>query len=391
MEYVKAPRAPQRAVRQPDRQAPQRGGTGRGRRRRRASRLLLLIGLLLAAAAAAVAAYVLLFAERERTVSMTATPLTAGVTRLNTGSGLLYQTEGHIHYYDWNDQGRNYTEGTATEDIRMSGSTFLSVVYTPTMLQIVGQEQPVAFTGEVLSVECGREHIAVLRRDSEGGESILVLSATGEQVDQLLPDDQYIVDFGFYTTTGEMLWMQTISSASGTPTTRITTYDLQRRTGVGVMQVQDQLIDGLYFTENSVFAAGTSQIIRYTHDGNKEIYREMVYGYRVLDFSAASGTPTFLLAPRDGDMYAVKLLTLSEGDTPEAVETHLQLPSEGVAGYIMNGALVVVAREKLYTYSLRGSLSSTATLELPVDEAEKLSDTMLLLLSGGAYYTAKVR
>ena len=38
---------------------------------------------------------------------MTATPLTAGVTRLNTGSGLLYQTEGHIHYYDWNDQGRN--------------------------------------------------------------------------------------------------------------------------------------------------------------------------------------------------------------------------------------------------------------------------------------------
>ena len=51
----------------------------------------------------------------------------------------------------------------------------------------------------------------------------------------------------------------------------------------------------------------------------------------------------------------------------------------------------MVAREKLYTYSLRGSLSSTATLELPVDEAEKLSDTMLLLLSGGAYYTAKVR
>ena len=236
---------------------------------------------------AALVVYLLFFSERERTISMTATPLTAGVTRLNTGSGLLYQTEGHIHYYDWNDQGRNYTEGTATEDIRMSGSTFLSVVYTPTMLQIVGQEQPVAFTGEVLSVECGREHIAVLRRDSEGGESILVLSATGEQVDQLLPDDQYIVDFGFYTTTGEMLWMQTISSASGTPTTRITTYDLQRRTGVGVMQVQDQLIDGLYFTENSVFAAGTSQIIRYTHDGNKEIYREMVYGYRVLDFSAA--------------------------------------------------------------------------------------------------------
>lgn len=391
MEYVRMPRAQQRAAQQPDPRAPRRAQTGRRRRRRRVSRTLAFTALMLIVAAGAVLAYLLFFSERERTISMTATPITAGMTKLNTGSGLLYQTEGHIHYYDWNNQNRNYTEGTATSDIRMSGSASLSVVYTSSMLQIVGQDQPVSFTGEILSVECGTEHIAVLRRDSEGGESILVLTKTGEQADQLLPDDQYIVDFGFYTTTGEMLWMQTISSASGTPTTRITTYDLQQRTGIGVMQVQDQLIDGLYFTDKSVFAVGTSQIIRYTHDGNKEIYREMVYGYKVLDFSAASGTPTFLLAPRDGDMYAVKLLTLSEGETSEAVETHLQLPSEGVAGYIMNGALVVVAREKLFTYSLRGNLSSTATLGLPVDEAIKLSDSMLLLLSNGAYYTAKVR
>lgn len=394
MEYYRPPRAQQRAVQQPNPRAPRAQGTQtpqRGRRRRRLPRTLVFTGLMLLVVIVAVVAYLLFFAEREQTISMTATPITAGMTKLNTGSGLLYQTDGYIHYYDWNNQNRNYTHGTATADIRMSGSTKLSVVYTGSVLQIVGQEQPVAFTGEILSVECGAEHIAVLRRDSEGGESILVLTSAGEQVDQLLPDDQYIVDFGFYTTTGEMLWMQTLSVTAGIPTTRITTYDLSRRASIGVMQVQDQLIDSLYITANSVFAAGTSQIIRYTHAGNKEIYREMVYGYQVLDFSDASGTPTFLLAPREGNMHAVKLLTLQESDASGAVETHLQLPSEGVAGYIMNGALVVVAREKLYTYTLRGRLSSTATLELPVDEAIKLSDTMLLLLSNGAYYTAKVR
>lgn len=371
--------------------APRAQGTPpRRRRRRRASRTLLFTGLMLLLLAAALVVYLLFFTERERTISMTATPITAGVTKLNTGSGMLYQSNGHIYYYDWSNQNRNYSYEMQA-DIRMSGSTKLSVVYTDTMLQIVGQDEPITFTGEILSVECGETHIAVLRRDSGGGESVLVLTSAGEQVDQLLPDDQYIVDFGFYTTTGEMLWIQTLSATAGVPTTRITTYDLSRRASIGVMQVQDQLIDALYITENSVFAVGTNQIIRYTHDGNKEIYREMVYGYKVLDFSNASGTPTFLLAPRDGNMHAVKLLTLQEADEAGAVETHLQLPSEGVAGYIMNGALVVVAREKLFTYSLRGQLSSTATLELPVDEAIKLSDTTLLLLSNGAYYTAKVR
>lgn len=380
-----------RSQQQPGMRAPRAQGTPpRRRRRRRASRTLLFTGLMLLLIVAALVIYLLFFSERERTISMTATPITAGVTKLNTGSGMLYQSNGHIYYYDWSNQNRNYSYEMQA-DIRMSGSTKLSVVYTDTMLQIVGQDEPITFTGEILSVECGETHIAVLRRDSGGGESVLVLTSAGEQVDQLLPDDQYIVDFGFYTTTGEMLWIQTLSATAGVPTTRITTYDLSRRASIGVMQVQDQLIDALYITENSLFAVGTNQIIRYTHDGNKEIYREMVYGYKVLDFSNASGTPTFLLAPRDGNMHAVKLLTLEEADEAGAVETHLQLPGEGVAGYIMNGALVVVAREKLFTYSLRGQLSSTATLELPVDEAIKLSDTTLLLLSNGAYYTAKVR
>ena len=47
-----------------------------------------------------------------------------------------------------------------------------------------------------------------------------------------------------------------------------------------------------------MFVICTNQIIRYIHEGNKEIYRTMIYGYEVLDFSTSSGTPTFLLTPR---------------------------------------------------------------------------------------------
>ncbi len=371
--------------------APQqrRSPTG-GRRKRRRSKTLILTLTLVGVFTVVLLVYLLFFSDRERTISMEATPISSSMTHLNTGRGLLYQTDGQLHYFDWQDHKKNYTAGTSSSDIKMTGSSSMSAVYNANFLHVVGQENAIPFTGTIDTVECGRGHLAVLRQDSEGGESVLVLSKDGVQIDQLLPGDQYIVDFGFYETTGEMLWVELLSDAAGQPTTTIRTYDLAKQDQTGAIQVQNQLVEDLYITGSSIFVAGTNQIIRYTHDGNKEAYRVTVYGYRVLDFSSA-GSPTFLLTPRGGDMHAVKLLQLAEAAEASATETYLQLPSEGVAGFLMNGSLVVVSRERMFTYTLRGKLSDTAVFELPVDNAYKLSETMLLLESNGLYYTASIK
>ena len=155
--------------------------------------------------------------------------------------------------------------------------------------------------------------------------------------------------------------------------------------------IRDQLVDEIYITKDSFFAAGTNQIIRYTHDGNKEVYRTTIYGYQIADFSSASGTPTFLLTPRGGDFHAVKLMTLAEGSAANTVETFLQLPGEGVAAFIMNNRLVVASREKLFTYSIRAKLQSEATFERPIDAAVKLTDSILMLSSNGTYYLTTVK
>ena len=107
-----------------------------------------------------------------------------------------------------------------------------------------------------------------------------------------------------------------------------------------------------------------------------------------MDFSNASGTPTFLLATRGGDFHTVKILTLKEDSAPAPVETTLQLPTEGVSAFIMTNRLVVVSREQLFNYTLKGVLSATATFEQPVEEAVKLNDAKLLLASNGMYYLA---
>ena len=329
-----------------------------------------------------------IFNKQEATVSMAITPVSTTSTYINTGDGLLYQTDGQIHFYHLTDEKKNYTYGMGASNIRMSGSESMTVVFNESSLQVVGEKTPLTFTGIVEEVECGTKNLAVMRQSEDGKESVNVITKDGEQVTDLNFDDQCIVDFGFYTTNNEMLWIETLNVSAGTPMTTIQTYDLNKREVTGMIHVQNQLVNDIYITPDSMFVVCTNQIIRYIHEGNKEIYRTTIYGYEVLDFSFASGTPTFLLTTRGGDFHTVRMLTLAEDAAPSPVETTLQLPAEGVSAYIMGSRLCVASREQLFTYTIKGKLSATATFQQPIDAAVKLTDNKLLLSSNGMYYLA---
>ena len=329
-----------------------------------------------------------IFNKQEATVSMDITPISTTSTYINTGDGILYQTDGQIHFYHLTDSKKNYTYGMGASNIRMSGSESMTVVFNPSQLQVVGEKTPLSFTGSVEEVECGTKHLAVMRKAEDGAESVLVITKSGEQIAELSYADQRIMDFGFYTTANEMLWIEMLNISTGTPMTTIITYDLSKNEMTGMIHVQNQLVNDIYITPNSMFVVCTNQIIRYIHAGNKEIYRTMIYGYEVLDFSYASGTPTFLLTTRGGDFHTVRILTLAEDAAPAPVETTLQLPAEGVSAFIMGSRLSVASREQLFTYTIKGKLSSTATFQQPVDAVMKLTDNKLLLSSNGMYYLA---
>lgn len=360
------------------------------RKKKKKNNSLLFTMVILFLLGGAVGVYSFVFNKSQSTVSMTETPISTDSTYWNTGEGILYQTDGQIHFYHLSDQKKNYTYGTAASDIKMVGSADMTAVYNDLSIQVIGKKQPIQFAGRVMAVECGAGHVAVLQENEGGAQTLIVLTADGAEVDQLTFDpDQQVKDFGFYKASGEMLWIELLSVNSGTPTTTIRTYDVEKKAVSGVMQVQSQLLDGIYVTDQSIFAVGTNQIIRYTHDGNKEVYRNTVYGYQVIDYTLTS-SPTFLMTPRGGDMHSVKMLTLAEAEEAAATETYLQLPTEGVAAYMMNGSLVVVSREKVYIYTLKGKLSREATFEFPVDDAKKLTERVLLLSSNGIYYLATI-
>ena len=364
------------------------GGQSRKKKKKKKNRTLFFSLVTLGVLGIALVIFQAVFNKQAETVSMDITPISASSTYINTGDGILYQTDGQIHFYHLTDSKKNYTYGTGASNIRMSGSESMTVVFNEAQLQVVGEKTPITFTGSVEEVECGTGYLAVLQKAEDGTESLLVITRGGEQIDDLPFADQCIVDFGFYTTQNEMLWIESINVSAGTPMTTISTYDLSKKEVTGLIHVQNQLVNDIFITPKSMFVVCTNQIIRYTHEGNKEIYRTVIYGYEALDFSYASGTPTFLLTTRGGDFHTVRILTLAEDAAPAPVETTLQLPTEGVSAFIMSNKIAVASREQLFTYSLKGKLATTATFEQPIDQAVKLTDSKLLLSSNGMYYLA---
>jgi hypothetical protein len=364
------------------------GGQPRRKKKKKKNNTLIFSVITLGVLGIGLVIFQFIFNKQAATVSMDITPISTTSTYISTGDGLLYQTDGQIHFYHLTDSKKNYTYGMGASNIRMSGSESMTVVFNESSLQVVGEKTPLTFTGTVEEVECGTKHLAVLRKAEDGTESVLIITKSGEQIADLPFADQCIVDFGFYTTENEMLWIETLNVATGAPMTTISTYDLVKQEVTGLIHVQNQLVNEIYITPSSMFVVCTNQIIRYIHAGNKEIYRTTIYGYEVLDFSFASGTPTFLLTTRGGDFHTVRILTLAEDAEPAPVETTLQLPAEGVSAFIMCNRLSVASREQLFTYSLKGKLTATATFEQPIDTAIKLTDAKLLLSSNGMYYLA---
>ena len=364
------------------------GSQTRRKKKKKKNNTLIFSVITLGVLGIALVIFQFIFNKQEATVSMDITPISTTSTYISTGDGLLYQTDGQIHFYHLTDSKKNYTYGMGASNIRMSGSESMTVVFNESQLQVVGEQMPLTFTGIVEEVECGTGHLAVMRQAEDGSESVLVITKSGEQVKELAYPDQCIVDFGFYSTANEMLWIETLNVSTGVPMTTILTYDLSKNDVTGMIHVQNQLVNDVFITPKSMFVVCTNQIIRYIHEGNKEIYRTMIYGYEVLDFSFASGTPTFLLTTRGGDFHTVRMLTLAEDAEPAPVETTLQLPAEGVSAFIMGSRLSVASREQLFTYTIKGKLSATATFEQPIDAAIKLTDTKLLLSSNGMYYLA---
>lgn len=364
---------------------------------RRKGAALLRIGLLLGALlllAGAVYGVITLLRSGGQRMDAAQLPFTADTNYTFTGKGFLYMYGDRLHYEDLADTKKNASYQVSTEGIRLAASPTLSVLYHSAAVQIIGVAEPLPIAGQVLEVACGTEHVAVLREDSSGGSSLLIYDKAGAQTDQMDFEPGELVDFGFAQTGDETMWTLELSVAGSLPVSTLTTYNLATNHTTGVMSVQDQLVDGVVFTQNSIFLSCTTSLIRFNRTGITEAYRLLVYGWELQDISTSgTGGPVMLYRERGAASAGgtVKLYTLPEGGVASATVRDVQLPAGTTAAFLAGGKLYACTDKEMYTYSGTGKLLSTAALPRATDSVTKLSDGYMLLKSGNGLYAAAIK
>ena len=346
-------------------------------------RILVLLAGLLIIAGLIFGIVKLLSSGKKKSRGLSELPFTAAANYAYTGAGFLYFDAGRLYYEDIADASKDTSYKINTEELKLAASRGVSVLYHDTALQIVGGGDSLVFSGRVLGVRCGNEHVAVLREDSAGGTAIVIYDKAGIQVDQMDFDATDLIGFGFSNTSDETLWTLEADYSTPTPVSTLTTYNLATKRTTGVMTVQGQLVEDVLFTNSSIFLSATSSLIRCNLAGSTEAYRMTVYGWELLDYSLTDSGPVLMYGQRGAETHStIKLYTMAEGDVGTAEIASVHPPTGYVGAFLMKGRLCVYTPTELYTYSAKGELISQEGLNETITAAEKLSDDHALLYKG---------
>lgn len=358
------------------------------------SRMILRIGILALGALLAIGLVFglihLLKSTKKGAKELTELPFTDTANYAYTGSGFLYFQEGKLYYMDIADGRKDTSYKINTDELKLTASPGISVLYHDTAVQIVGSEAPIVVSGKVLGVKCSQAHVAVLREDSAGKTAIVIYDGAGTQTDQMDFDAADLIDFGFSNRQDETLWTLEMDLSASTPVCTITTYNLATKRTTGVINVQNQLTGDVIFTDKSLFLSGTSDLIRYTLAGSSEVYRISVYGWKLAD-SSIGESPILLYKQRGGNNSILKLYTVPEGDVGSAAISTVHPPEGALAEFLIKGKLMIYTPTAAYTYTAGGKLLAVEELPIKIDGAQKLSESHILLSSGGSLYVSVTR
>lgn len=351
-------------------------------------KLIMRLGLLILAALLVIGLIVggiLLFTGSHSSTELEEMAFSPEDLYIATGTGILSLTDGQLTYRDLSDKGKNYSLSVASEGVKLSGYGSTAVVYNAAAMQIVGASAPVEFSGQVMDVKCGSSYVAVMHISASGATSLLLYNIKGNLRDELSFEGQYLIDFGFYGTEGNLLWTLELDTTGSIPNSTLTTYDLNKGTTTGVIPIQGQLPEHIEMTSASTYVCGTNSLIRY--QDSTEAYRILVYGWELLDVSTATGKPMFLYTPRDEDGYlsVAEIRTVAEADVASETKRQIQLQDDAFAAFLSSGRVVSFTPSGAVIAAADGTKEK---MEFPftAESSIKLDETHFLVLGGGSVW-----
>ena len=357
--------------------------TGQGAKRRLTPKGLLAVIALLAVVAAA-GIFGLTRIKGSPAASLTKLPFGASSEYGFTSSGMLYIEGSTLTYASL--KGEKLWEMPVSETCRIAAGDTYAVLYTDTAVQAVGTDGAALFpsqefSGTVLSVRCGKNYIAVLKSEESGAKLIYLYDLTGARTDRLELKSNALLDYGFEPSR-DTLWTLMVNTNGSTPVSTVSTYNAANHSDTGAMTKEGELFERVRFLGGKTYAAGTNHLFSYTSTGKEEASR-LIYGWRVLDETGSTKTPTFLLALRQNGSAAstaAKLLTLESEK-----EYQFRLSASALGAFFKGESVLAVEAGALATYDLKGKLAGRTQVELVLQEAWK-EGSRIIVRSGNELY-----
>lgn len=310
-----------------------------------------------------------------------------------TGSGIFSYENGYLNYYDLKSEKKNRSEyiGAADDEARIAAGSGIEIVYTDISFRIVGLKRNVEVDGIIEGCSCGGNFAAFYILGMDGSYRMDIYNASGELLRSKEYTSSVITSFGFESYDSNVFYTAELMTVGQDLTTTITTYDLGRNSINGLLSVRGMIVGKLFFTEDSIFAVGTKQLIRYDRVTNKEIYRVLIYGYDCSSASVSGSKVIFALTAADEESPSVvKLLSVRESDTASDTFVTVSIEPGSLFG-MLNGSLYTMNGSRIVKYASDGSIEGSSLIEGDIDAAYLLSDRYMLVHTENGYVLLKAK
>lgn len=287
-----------------------------------------------------------------------------------------------------------FSRSVASSTADVCGSSGINVVFNGNAMNIVGSRDTIEFEGAISKVECGGDFAAVFEKSDLTSGVLHVFNSLGNELRTLDFSSSVLTDFGFESKSGSVLWTVELITAGDCISSSVTTYDLSRNSVTGVMTVQGQLVENIFFTESSVFVFCTREIIRFDRKTNKEVYSLLSYGYNCNDngFSVGkNGVCCFVLMSEAESSRHIKLLKVKQNDAPGESSLTIYAPEDMLECASIGGSLVIITTNSIEKYSTGGEKEQVTEFNYQIDRVFFLENGNFVVLGNGEFSLCKLR
>lgn len=360
----------------------------RKKKRRLSKKAILLLTGILAVLAVLITGLVMLLTKgREVKDTLAELPFDSEAAYFRVGSTIVYSKGDLLTCVDaslntvW--QAAMYTSG-----LKFTASDNIIVATSDTVIQAVDEKGVLLFQGEIpdgviLSARAGRDKVAVsvIQQLADSTLSyIIVFDSGGNKLYELSTTGRNILDYGFDAQSSQ-LYLLELDADGAAPVSRISTYRPETQSMTGINDLKDQLVSGVYITNDKIYAMGTGYLTTFT--ALKQTQKRLVYGWAVEDISTLTDTPIFVYvqsAEMDSALSSVRVIRAS-GD-----EIKINLPP-GVFSVLHTGEKIYCfASDRIFVYTVEGKYQRTHLLPLEIDGVQKAVSGYAFLTAGKAIY-----